>query len=521
MPNVAIIGAGPGGLVAARYLQQEGFTPTIFDQNPTLGGQWSATPGTSGVWPAMRTNTSRIMTCFSDLPHPPGTAIYPTNQQMHAYLERYADKFNLTPAIHLNTRVDEISHNPSGEGWRIRTKSNDGASNERIFSHVVVASGRYNKPSIPAIPGLDNFSGKGGIAHTFDYKHPEKYRDLRLLVVGSAISALEIASDLAMLGAAKVISTNRNQRYVLLKLLAGVPADHIAMTRYGALAMESFPMEAIAQSFKEFIISHCGSPEEYGALKPPDNVFEAGIALSQHFLPLVAEGRIQIKPWIEQITGNEVRFVDGTTETVDAILFGTGFELNLPFLSKEIRDKLAIDDRHADLFHFTFHPDLPNLAFTGMMELSGPYFPVLELQARWIAYTWSGHLPAIPREQMEAGITQYRAQRGGPRMVPMHYAAITFARAAGVEPDLHRWPQLARALLFGPLSPVTFRLSGRDNLSTAPDRIVEDAQAFGNIPNGQLTPMQQGQLHALAAARNNPAFTQFVRQICSAKSAHQ
>jgi hypothetical protein len=103
----------------------------------------------------------------------------------------------------------------------------------------------------------------------------------------------------------------------------------------------------------------------------------------------------------------------------------------------------------------------------------------------------------------------------------MHYAAITFARAAGVEPDLNRFPHLARALLFGPLSPVTFRLSGRDNLSTAPDRIVEDAQAFGNIPNGQLTPMQQGQLHALAAARNNPAFTQFVRQICSAKSAHQ
>ena len=173
MPSVAIIGAGPGGLVAARYLQQEGFTPTIFDQNATLGGQWSATPGTSGVWPAMRTNTSRIMTSFSDLPHPPGTAVYPTNQQMHAYLERYAAKFNLTPAIHLNTRVEEISRNPSSEGWRIRTNPKDGATTDQIFSHVVIASGRYNKPSIPAIPGLDTFTGKGGIAHTFDYKHPE------------------------------------------------------------------------------------------------------------------------------------------------------------------------------------------------------------------------------------------------------------------------------------------------------------------------------------------------------------
>lgn len=515
MPNVAIIGAGPGGLVTARYLQQEGFTPTIFDQNATLGGQWSATPGTSGVWPAMRTNTSRIMTCFSDLPHPPGTATYPTNQQMHAYLERYVDKFNLTRAIQLNTRVEEIARNPSGEGWRVRTLSRDGAATEQIFSHVVVASGRYNKPSIPDIPGLETFTGKGGIAHTFDYKRPESYRDQRVLVGGCSISALEIASDVAMLGAAKVISANRRQRYVVLKLLAGVPAEHRAFTRFGAMALESFPMEANAQAMKDFILSYCGNPEAYGAPKPADNVFETGIALSQHFLPLVAEGRITVKPWIEQVNGQQVRFTDGTTETVDAMLFGTGFGLNLPFLSQEIRDKLAIDDHHADLFHFTFHPDLPNLAFVGMLELQGPYFPVLELQARWIAYTWAGHLPNISREQMEAGIAQYRARRGGPHMVPMHHAAILFARAAQVEPDLNQWPELARALVFGPLTPVSFRLNGRDSLSNAVDRTLEDAKAFGAVPTPQLAPQQEGQLQALAAARNDPEFTRFVQQICS------
>jgi dimethylaniline monooxygenase (N-oxide forming) len=392
MPNVAIVGAGPGGLVAARYLKQEGFAPTIFDQNERLGGQWAGTAGTSGVWPAMRTNTSRIMTSFSDLSYPPGTAVYPTNQEVHGYLERYAAKFDLTRALRLSARVEEIAQNKSGK---------DGVEREEIFSNVVVASGRYNKPVVPLIPGLKDFSGKGGVSHTFDYKHPEKYRDLRVLVGGCAISALEIASDLAMLGAEKVISCNHRQRYIVLKLLAGVPTDHRAFTRFGALAMESFPIEATAQSFKEFILSHCGSPEDYGAPKPHDNVFEAGIAMSQYFLPLVAEGRIVIKPWIQEVTGQDVRFVDGSVEIVDAIVFGTGFEFNLPFLSKEIRDRLDLNHHHADLFQFTFHPDLPGLAFLGMMELQGPYFPVLELQARWIAYSWAGHLPAIPREQME------------------------------------------------------------------------------------------------------------------------
>ena len=516
MPNVAVIGAGPGGLVAARYLKSEGFSPVIFDQNPRLGGQWSATPGTSGVWPTMRTNTSRILTSFSDLRHAPGTATYPTNQQMYTYLEQYAAKFDLLPALRLNTKVEDISHNPAGNGWQVRTRNQDGQTRQEIFSHVVIASGRYNKPSIPAIPGLDTFTGKGGTSHTFDYKHPEKYRDLRVLVGGCSVSALEIASDLAMLGAAKVISCNRRQRYIVLKLLAGVPAEHLGFTRFGALAMESFPIEANAQAMKDFVLSYCGSPEEYGARKPVDNIFAAGITLSQHFLPLVAEGRIQTKPWIERVAGQDVHFSDGSVESVDAIIFGTGFAVNLPFLSPDIYQKLAIDEHDADLFQFTFHPDLPNLAFVGMIELEGPFFPVLELQARWIAYTWSGQVPPVPREKMEQGIAAHRATRNGQRMFPMHVASLMFARSAQVEPDLQQWPQLARALLFGPLSPMSFRLNGRDSLPDAPERAAEDARTFGAVPTPQLTPMQKGQLQALAIARNDPAFSKYVEKICSA-----
>ncbi|WP_210419578.1 NAD(P)-binding protein [Mycolicibacterium sp. ELW1] len=66
--NVAVIGAGPAGLVVSRWLLSQGLEPSIFEQGPTLGGQWTAQPGRSGVWPGMHTNTSRILTAFSDLP---------------------------------------------------------------------------------------------------------------------------------------------------------------------------------------------------------------------------------------------------------------------------------------------------------------------------------------------------------------------------------------------------------------------------------------------------------------------
>ncbi len=64
--TVAVIGAGPGGLVAARWLISQGFEPTLFEQQSELGGQWTGSDLT-GVWPAMYTNTSRVLTAFSDL----------------------------------------------------------------------------------------------------------------------------------------------------------------------------------------------------------------------------------------------------------------------------------------------------------------------------------------------------------------------------------------------------------------------------------------------------------------------
>lgn len=507
MRRVAVIGAGPGGIVAARYLKSEGLEPVVFEQGGSIGGQWSGEPDRSGVWPSMRTNTSRVMTAFSDLPHSAGTPTYPTNQAMGEYLQRYADLFNLAPLIRLNTPVRELSRDVSGE-WTVRTDAG-----EERFEQVVVATGRYHKPAIPAIPGLKTFSGPGGVSHAFSYKRPEEFRGLRVLVAGCSISSLEIASDLATMGAERVVATNRKQRYVLPKLVAGVPTDHLAFTRFSAFAEESLPMEAIADGMKQFVLSVAGSPEQFGAPKPSDNIFEANISQSQFFLPLVAEGRIVVKPWMESVEQRRVHFGDGSGEDFDAILFGTGYDLHLPFLSEEIRRTLDADAQHLDLYKFTYSSQLPGLAFLGLLGIVGPYYPVLELQARWIAYTFSGARPAPSEGELEAGVAAYRARRGGPQDMPAHTAAILFARAAGVEPELERWPELARALMFGPLVPVSFRMSGRDSLVDAPQRFAAEIRAFGCMQSNQLAPMQIRQLQVLAAARGDDAFACYAAEV--------
>lgn len=481
--SVAVIGAGPGGLVAARWLLAHGFEPTLFEQAPTLGGQWTGLPGTSGVWPGMYTNTSRILTAFSDLAHD-GDNTFLASGDILAYLNRYSEMFGLTGRIRLRSRVTQVRRSGADASARWIVE-HDGTAD--AFDKVVVASGRFQKPVTAPMPGLDTFTGARAAMATYHFRGPADYRDSQVLVAGCAVSALEIASELAQRGAARVVVTQRRQRYVLPKFAAGVPSDHRIFTRYGALANEKLARAEIDRQLREIVVEAGGSPEQYGAPAPDPSLFAAGVTLSQHYLPLVAEGRIAVRSWPTRVSGRTVTFGDGHREDFDGILFGTGFALDLPFLSHDIRSTIGIDGVHLDADRYTFHPDLPGLAFVGMWDQSGGYFVPLELQARWVAYTWAGVVPSPGRTAQQTAITAYRARRGLPQKTRMDLAAIGFARAARCEPDLADWPDLRRGLLFGPLAPSCFRLNGPDALSVAAETFAREAAAFGAVTSNELT----------------------------------
>jgi hypothetical protein len=166
-----------------------------------------------------------------------------------------------------------------------------------------------------------------------------------------------------------------------------------------------------------------------------------------------------------------------------------------------------------DLYKLTFHPDLDGMAFLGVFQVIGPNWPLLELQARWITYTWTGIRPKPTRDQMLEGVVAARRFRFPPRDMLMHAAAVAFSREIGTEPDIRHWPELARSLLFGPLSAISFRLSGPDALPEAPQRYAEDAKAFGCMTSCRLTDAQRGQLRNLAQASHNPALADLAEHL--------
>src|SRR4029079_13634255 len=87
------------------------------------------------------------------------------------------------------------------------------------------------------------------------------------------------------------------------------------------------------------------------------------------------------------IGGRDVTFTDGSTQRFDVIVCATGYAIDLPYLSAPVRELIRPGP---SLYQRTFHPDLPGLGVVGQFLAQGPYFPLLELQARWIVAVWSG-----------------------------------------------------------------------------------------------------------------------------------
>lgn len=491
--RVAIIGGGPAGLVAAKSLLEEGLQPIVFEQSSNVGGQWNATAPHSGIWTSMRANTSKITTCFSDFAYEEPVHMFPTHQQIHAYLLQYADRFHLNQHIHLNSRVNRVSR-ADNEGWFVQSTTEGESQKDEIFSHVIVASGRYNKPQIPQVKGLERFKGSGGVSHTFDYQSNEPFKGKRVLIIGNSISGLEVASEMANEPTISVISSCRKSRYIFTKTLAGIPTDCIVLTRFATLLNRVLPPEVAAEGLKDLLLTHCGNPVQYGGIKPAENILEAGFSQCQWYLAQVAEGKILPKRGVVEVTEESVIFEDGSQEQIDAIVFATGYQINLPFLSNDILQIINADDTHIDLYRQTFHPDLPHLAFIGLYAQIGSYFPTLELQARWIAMTWSGIKPLPSQEQMRAGIREFQEWKQTHFEETLHEMAVMLSNEAGVAPDLLKHPEIAKALLFGPLAPSQFRLDGHGRREDAAQEFAVAASTFGCITSPILDEKQMAGL---------------------------
>jgi hypothetical protein len=112
-----------------------------------------------------------------------------------------------------------------------------------------------------------------------------------------------------------------------------------------------------------------------------------------------------IKPNLERLEGDRVRFTDGTVEPVDAIVYCTGYHVRFPFLDPGIADA---PDNDLPLFHRVFKPGLDDLFFVGLLQPLGAIMPLAEAQAKWLGEYLTGEYRLPDDDAMRAAIARER-----------------------------------------------------------------------------------------------------------------
>lgn len=213
MLSPSFAGAGPSGLATAKtlLLHPKGqFTSVcVVDAQAAVGGLWPSSPAehlARHVHPLVLANQSRHTMHFADLSWDPDTEPVPRAWKVGQYLRRYFDR-HLAPCpgfrLRLRTRVVAAEPCAGGEtGWRLVLETEHGDRETAHFDHLVVASGHFGEPIIPAKALPEPLA--------VPVVHSSQYRDLgtllgatpmpskgRILVVGGQMSGVEIAGTVA------------------------------------------------------------------------------------------------------------------------------------------------------------------------------------------------------------------------------------------------------------------------------------------------------------------------------------
>ncbi|XP_062026117.1 flavin-containing monooxygenase FMO GS-OX-like 4 isoform X1 [Rosa rugosa] len=358
--NVAVIGAGAAGLVAARELRREGHTVVVFERGNQIGGTWVYTPEVesdpiglhpnrnivhSSMYQSLRTNLPREVMGFRDYPfvvkegdEERDPRRFPGHREVLKYLNDYATEFGIYEVVRFESEVVSVGLVEGGK-WKVKSKSKRGEVVEEISDAVVLCNGHHTEPRVAQISGIDTWKGKQ--IHSHNYRTPEPFRDQVVILIGSATSAVDISREIA--GVAKEV--------------------HIASRSVADETIEKHPgydnlwLHSMVKEFTHDQIIR--------------SVHEDG----------------------------SVVFQDGSVVRADIILHCTGYKYHFPFL--ETNGIVIVDDNRVEpLYKHVFPPVFaPSLSFVGIPWKVATFF-MFELQSKWIAGVLSNRIALPSQEDM-------------------------------------------------------------------------------------------------------------------------
>ena len=185
------------------YLAQQGRRFVILERGDSVASAWRER------WDSLTLFTPRRYSALPGLPFPGDPDGYPTRDEVIAYLERYAETFELP--IELNSEVRRLSQR--GRALRPRASTGGRSPPTRSWSRRA-RSRRRTSPSWRSELDPDVWQ-----AHSTGYRRPSDVPEGTVLVVGGGNTGFQIAKELS--ATHKVILSVGTRQKPLPQRLAG------------------------------------------------------------------------------------------------------------------------------------------------------------------------------------------------------------------------------------------------------------------------------------------------------------
>ena len=220
--EVAIIGTGFSGMAAAIALDRAGISNfVLLEKANDIGGTWR-----DNQYPGSCCDVPSHLYSFSFEPNPDWTRRFSPAAEIHAYQRHVMHACNLCDRTRGGFEVATADYD--GDGWTLRSTRGETVR----ARYLVSAIGALHIPNKPAIEGLDRFAGK--VMHSAEWDHGYDWAGKKVVVVGSAASAVQIIPRLAE-SAARVTVMQRSANWLL-------PRKDRAITSFEQALFRHFPV---------------------------------------------------------------------------------------------------------------------------------------------------------------------------------------------------------------------------------------------------------------------------------------
>lgn len=329
--RVIIIGAGPGGVIAAVRLQQAGYDNiTILEAGDGIGGTWR-----TNTYPGCACDVQAPLYSFSFAMKTDWTTPYAPQPEILAYVREVACAFGVDQRVRTHARVTALEWDDAARCWHVFL-----AGDERLSADIVItAIGLFGEPNQPDIPGLDRFSGQHW--HSACWPQEAALAGKRVAVVGSGATAVQIVPAIAPV-AAEVHAFIRSPQWLLPKAAVALPTFRSDTDVDAAAALVSIRGD-LFQRLEQIItlspaVLEAGSaaaakwleqvvdPDTRAALTPESRWGCYRTLVSDNFYPAFNQPHVRaIRQRIKAVEPEGIRTEDGALHPLDVIVFATGF----------------------------------------------------------------------------------------------------------------------------------------------------------------------------------------------------